>query len=72
MTRIEEIFFEAFELGIQNKMYDTVSKMVGSGDYKYVELRQIYEIAFEKEKKVLINNNLYEQTNSSEVYQPRA
>jgi hypothetical protein len=53
-------------------MYDTVSKMVGSGDYKYVELRQIYEIAFEKEKKVLINNNLYEQTNSSEVYQPRA
>jgi hypothetical protein len=72
MTRIEEIFFEAFELGIQNKMYDSVSKMVGSGDYKYVELRQIYEIAFEKEKKVLINNNLYEQTNSSEVYQPRA
>jgi hypothetical protein len=71
MTRIEEIFFEAFELGIQNKMYDSVSKMVGSGDYKYVELHRIYEIAFEKEKKVLINNNLYEQTNSSEVHQPR-
>lgn len=72
MTRIEEIFFEAFELGIHNELYGTVSKMINSGDYKYMELHTIYEKALEKEKEVLYNNNLYGPADNSEVHQQRA
>ena len=72
MTRIEEIFFEAFEIGVHNELYKTVSKMINSGEYKYLELHRIYEIALEKEKEVLYNNNLYEHRENSEVHQQRA
>ncbi len=69
MTRIEEIFFEAFELGVHNKLYNTAYRMINSSEYKYIELYKVYEIALEKEKEFLNNNNLYEHKNSSEVHQ---
>lgn len=72
MTRVEEIFFEAYDLGIHNELYNTVSKMIHNGDHRYVEMHVIYERALEKEKEVLYNNNLYEPTDNSEVHQQRA
>lgn len=56
MTRIEEIFFEAFELGVHNKLYNTAYRMINSSEYKYIELYKVYEIALEKEKQILFDS----------------
>jgi len=59
MSRIEEIVFKSIELGIQERLYTRVNKMIGNSEYKHFELNRLYEIALEKEKEVLHNNNLY-------------
>ena len=62
MSRIEEIVFKSIELGIKEKLYDRVNKMMTNSEYKHVELHRIYERALEKEKNVLKENNLTNET----------
>lgn len=62
MSRIEEIVFKSIELGIKEKLYDRVNKMMTNSEYKHFELHRIYERALEKEKNVLKENNLTNET----------
>lgn len=57
MTRIEEIVFEAINLGISDNLYKRVKKLSNKQEYKYAELQKIYEDALELEKDKLRNES---------------
>lgn len=48
---IEEIIYEAYELGIREELLNRVSKMRGKDKYRYTPLNDMYEIALQKVRK---------------------
>ena len=55
MSRIEDVLYEAYELGIREKVFTKVEKMKRKEKYRYTELNVLYEKALNKIKnKVLI------------------
>ena len=57
MTVIEEIVFEAINLGISDKLHKRVKKLSNKQEYRYVELQKIYEDALILEKEKLRNES---------------
>lgn len=47
---IEEIIYEAYELGIREELLNRVSRMRGKDKYRYASLKDIYEKALQKVK----------------------
>ena len=55
MSRIEDVLYEAHDLGIREKVFTKVEKMKRKEKYRYTELNVLYEKALNKIKnKVLI------------------
>lgn len=55
MSRIEDVLYEAYELGIREKVFAKVEKMKRKEKHRYTELNVLYEKALNKIKnKVLI------------------
>ena len=55
---IEEIVYQAHELGIREELFNQISKMRGKDKYRYTPLNDMYEIAIQKvkeRKKVLVD-----------------
>lgn len=50
MSRIEEIMFEAYELGLKDQVFEKVSKIKSKEEYKHVPLEDVYEKALNKVK----------------------
>ena len=48
---IEEIVYQAHELGIREELFNQISKMRGKDKYRYTPLNDMYEIALQKVKK---------------------
>jgi len=47
---IEEIIYEAYELGIREELLNQVSRMRGKDKYRYTSLKDMYEKALQKVK----------------------
>lgn len=65
MTRIEEIVFEAMELGIRDNLYNRVSVLSYKPEYRYVELYRLYEDALNFEKEMLFKNSLINESRNT-------
>ena len=63
MSRIEEVIFEAMNLGLKDQVFNRVKRMINSDKYKHTELNFIYEKALRKEKKFLFENNPLNEQN---------
>jgi|DEB0MinimDraft_4_1074332.scaffolds.fasta_scaffold12379_5 hypothetical protein len=48
MSRIEDVMFVAYDLGIENKVFNLVKKLRDSDDNKYTSRADLYEEAFKK------------------------
>ena len=48
---IEEIIYEAYELGVREELLNQVLKMKGKEKYRYTPLKDMYERALNKVKK---------------------
>jgi hypothetical protein len=65
MTRIEEIVFEAIDLGIRDEVYNRVTFLSNEPKYRYVELYKLYEDALNFEKEMLFKNSLVNESGNS-------
>jgi hypothetical protein len=65
MTRIEEVVFEAMELGIRDSLYNRVGVLSYKPEYRYVELHILYEEALNLEKEMLFKNNLVNESRNT-------
>lgn len=48
---IEEIVYQAHELGIREELFNQISKMRDKDKYRYTPLNDMYEIALQKVRK---------------------